>query len=99
MGDLLDSASPYVLNISFKNIRSEVLLHTLEERGICVSAGSACNSKNKHLSPVLTAMGIEESLITGAIRFSFSKYNTLEEAEYCMKVLREVVPFLRKYNR
>ncbi|MBS4959595.1 MAG: cysteine desulfurase [Clostridiales bacterium] len=98
-GDLLDSASPYVLNISFKNIRSEVLLHTLEERGICVSAGSACNSKNKHLSPVLTAMGIEESLITGAIRFSFSKYNTLEEAEYCMKVLREVVPFLRKYNR
>ena len=71
-GECIEKASPYVLNISFGNVRSEVLLHALEDKGIYVSSGSACNSKNKHLSGVLKAMGIDEKLIGGAISFDFS---------------------------
>ena len=98
-GDSLDKASPYVLNISFANVRSEVLLHSLEDKGIFVSSGSACNSKNKHLSSVLTAMGVDEKLIGGAIRFSFSKYNTIDEARYTLDCLKEIIPMLRRFNR
>ena len=71
----------YVLNVTFKGLRSEVLLHALESKGIVVSAGSACDSKKKVGSPVLTAMGLPFSEIEGAIRFSFCRYNTVEEAK------------------
>lgn len=98
-GDDSDSASPYVLNVTFKGLRSEVLLHALESKGIFVSAGSACDSKKKVGSPVLTAMGMPFSEIEGAIRFSFCRYNTMEEIETCLAALQEQVPFLRKYNR
>ena len=80
-------------------LRSEVLLHALESKGIVVSAGSACDSKKKVGSPVLTAMGLPFSEIEGAIRFSFCRYNTVEEAKECLKALEELVPFFRKYNR
>lgn len=98
-GDSLEKASPYVLNVTFKGLRSEVLLHALESKGIVVSAGSACDSKKKVGSPVLTAMGLPFAEIEGAIRFSFCRYNTIEEAEECLKALHELVPFFRKYNR
>lgn len=98
-GDSLDEASPYVLNVTFKGLRSEVLLHALESKGIVVSAGSACDSKKKVGSPVLTAMGLPFAEIEGAVRFSFCRHNTAEEARECLKVLEELVPFLRKYNR
>ena len=98
-GDSLEEASPYVLNVTFKGLRSEVLLHALESKGIVVSAGSACDSKKKVGRPVLTAMGLPFSEIEGAIRFSFCRYNTVEEAKECLKALEELVPFFRKYNR
>ena len=98
-GDSLEEASPYVLNVTFKGLRSEVLLHALESKGIVVSAGSACDSKKKVGSPILTAMGLPFKEIEGAIRFSFCRYSTVEEAEECLKALNELVPFLRKYNR
>lgn len=98
-GDCSDLASPYVLNVTFKGLRSEVLLHALESKGIFVSAGSACDSKKKIGSPVLTAMGLPFSEIEGAIRFSFTRYNTMEEVVACVKALEELVPFYRKYNR
>lgn len=98
-GDGLDEASPYVLNVTFRGLRSEVLLHALESKGIVVSAGSACDSKKKVGSPVLTAMGLPFAEIEGAVRFSFCRHNTAEEARECLKVLEELVPFLRKYNR
>ncbi len=91
--------SPYILNVSFSGLRSEVLLHTLEEKGIFVSSGSACNSKKKTASHVLLAMGIDDKEIDGAIRFSFTPENTVDEVHTCIAVLKEVVPFLRKYNR
>ncbi len=98
-GDTLEQSSPYVLNVTFKGLRSEVLLHALESKDIFVSAGSACDSKKKVGSPVLTAMGLPFNEIEGAVRFSFCQYNTVEEAQECVKQLKEIVPFLRKYNR
>ena len=95
----INEGSPYVLNVTFKGLRSEVLLHALESKGIFVSAGSACDSRKKIGSPVLTAMGLPFSEIEGAVRFSFCPYNTMEEVEECVKALQEQVPFLRKYNR
>lgn len=98
-GPSLDEGSPYVLNVSFEGLKSEVLLHSLEENEIYVSAGSACNSKKKGASTVLSALGLPQSRIEGAIRFSFSRFNTVEEAEKCIDVLKEKVAFLRKYMR
>ena len=85
--------------MTFKGLRSEVLLHSLESKGIFVSAGSACDSRKKIGSPVLTAMGMPFEEIEGAVRFSFCRYNTVEEAKECLKALEETVPFLRKINR
>ena len=98
-GPSIEEASPYVLNVSFNGLRSEVLLHSLEEKEIYVSAGSACNSKKKGASSVLSALGLSDVRIEGAIRFSFCRYNTVEEAEICLKALKEKTAFLRKYMR
>ena len=98
-GDTIEKSSPYVLNIGFKNLRSEVLLHALEEKNVVVSAGSACNSRKKVQSSVLGALGLEDDDIQGSIRFSFSRFNTLEEADICVEALKETVPFLRRFNR
>ena len=98
-GPSIEEGSPYVLNIGFEGLRSEVLLHSLEEKEIYVSAGSACNSKKKGASTVLSALGIDEKRIEGAIRFSFCRYNTVEEAEQCIEILKEKAAFLRQYMR
>lgn len=95
----LKQDSPYILNLSFSGVRSEVLLHALEEKGIYVSSGSACSSRKKKVSSVLEAMGLKPEEIQGSIRFSFSRFSTIEEAEYCTAVLKQVIPVLRKYHR
>lgn len=83
--------APHIMNISFPNMRGEVLLHTLESKGIYVSTGSACSSKNKTYSHVLEAIGLDEKHKEGAIRFSLSKYNTKEELVYAIKILKESI--------
>ena len=98
-GDSIEKASPYVLNIGFMGLRSEVLLHALEAEGIYVSAGSACNSKKKVRSSVLSAMGKSDEEIEGSVRLSFSKFNTMEEAEYAVEKLKEQAALLRRFNR
>ena len=98
-GENMDKASPYVLNIAFKNLRSPVLLNALEDKGIFVSAGSACNSKKKVQSSVLGAIGMKEEDIVGSVRFSFTRFNTMEEADICLEALKEIVPMLRRFNR
>ena len=98
-GPSIEEASPYVLNVSFNGLRSEVLLHALEEKEIYVSAGSACSSKKKGGSHVLRSLGLSEERIEGAIRFSFCRYNTVEEAAACLEILKEKTAFLRKYMR
>lgn len=87
-----------ILNVSFPGLKSEVLLHILETKGIYVSTGSACNSKKK-LSYVLKAMGIKDNVIDGALRFSLSEFNTEEEIDYTLDVLEKEVPLLRKIMR
>lgn len=82
-----NDALPYILNFSVVGIKSETMLHFLAGRGVYVSSGSAC-AKGKQ-SHVLTAMGLEKERADCAIRLSFSKYSTMEEAEYFCSALKE----------
>lgn len=88
--------SPSVLNISFLGTRGEVLLHTLEQADIYVSTGSACSSNKKGQSHVLKAMGLNDTEIEGAIRFSFNEFNTIQEMEYVLEKLKTAVAKFRK---
>lgn len=89
----------HILNLSFLGVRAETLLHFLEERGIFVSSGSACSSHKPNPSHVLTAMGLSRDRIGSALRFSFCGENTVEQAEECVKAVREIVPALRQIGR
>ncbi|MCD7904030.1 MAG: cysteine desulfurase [Clostridiales bacterium] len=93
-----ENTSPYILNLSFKGVRGEVLLHALEDRGIYVSTGSACSSKaKKNENTVAKIWGVLRG--SSAVRFSFSSENTAEEADEVLKALTELVPILRKFQR
>ena len=94
-----EEGAPHILNASFLGIRSEVLLHTLEDRGIYVSAGSACSSHKRAGSATLTAIGCSKAEMESAVRFSFCETNTEEEIDQTLAVLGEVLPLLRKYTR
>lgn len=91
-----ENSAPHILNISFEGIRGEVLLHTLEQRNIYVSTGSACSSKKKAFSHVLKEMGLTNDEMEGAIRFSFSPQNTKDQIDYTVKNLKKSVKDLRK---
>ncbi len=91
-----DDGAASVLNISFMGTRGEVLLHTLEQDHIFVSTGSACSSNKKGGSHVLTAMGLKHKEIEGAIRFSFSEENTIEEMDYVLDKVTEAVQRFRR---
>lgn len=89
-----EEASPYIINVSFPNLKSEVLLHHLEQKNIFVSTGSACAShKNSH-SHVLKAMGVSPKYIDGAIRFSLSASNTIDEMDETINALKEIIPLI-----
>ena len=91
-----EDSAPSVLNVSFMGTRGEVLLHTLEQDGIFISTGSACSSNKKGQSHVLSAMGLKHKEIEGAIRFSFSEFNTIEEMEYVLEKVKKAVTRFRK---
>jgi cysteine desulfurase len=89
-----------ILNVSFRGVRGEVLLHALEDYKIYVSTGSACSAKQAgHKNHVLTALGLKADDMEGAIRFSFSYVNTLEEVDYAIEALKKILPFLRRLKR
>lgn len=90
-----DESLPYILNVSFGNLRSEVLLHHLEEKGIFVSTGSACSSRKNIQSHVLKAIGIKACEIDSAIRFSFSAFNTKEDIFDTVEALKGILPKIR----
>ena len=94
-----DTFSPYILNVSFPGIRSEVLLHALEERGIYVSSGSACAAHHPKDASVLQKLGYEKKRVDSAIRFSFSQETTAEELHFTLEVIGELLPVLRRYTR
>lgn len=91
--------APHIASLSFAGVRSEVLLHALEDKGICVSAGSACSSNHPAISGVLKAIGLRDDLLESTLRFSFCEYNTVEEAEYTVQALKELLPVLRRFTR
>lgn len=92
-------AAPQIVSISIDGVRSEVMLHALEERGIYVSAGSACSSNKPSISRTLTGIGLKKNLLESTIRFSFSVHTTEEEIDTALAALAEIVPKLRKYTR
>ena len=94
-----DESAPNIVSVSIKDVRAEVVLHSLEEKGIFVSAGSACSSNRPAVSRTLKAIGIPKDLLDKTVRFSFSIYNTIEEVDYACDVLEEIIPKLRKYTR
>lgn len=96
--EFIDTA-PHIISVSFAGIRSEVLLHTLEEKKIYVSAGSACASNHPQLSGTLKAIGVKNDLLDSTIRFSFSVNTTMDEIEYTLISLNEIIPKLRRYSR
>ena len=89
----------HIVSLSVRDVRSEVLLHALEDRDIYVSAGSACSSNKPQPSATLKAIGTERELLDSTIRFSFSIFTTKEELEYTLQVLYEIIPILRRYTR
>ena len=94
-----EGTAPHIVSVSFAGVRSEVLLHALEEEGIYVSAGSACSAHKPQPSATLKAIGVEKSLLESTIRFSFSVYTTFEELDYTLQVLYDKIPMLRRYSR
>ena len=91
--------APHIVSVSAQGLRSEVLLHALEDRGIYVSAGSACSSHKRAPSATLSSIGLRRELIDATIRFSFSVVTTKEEIDYAASAMREIVPQLRRYVR
>jgi cysteine desulfurase len=94
-----ERTAPHVVSVSFRGVRSEVLLHALEEHGIYVSAGSACSARKPQPSATLRAIGVEKALLESTIRFSFSSLTSVEEIDYALQVMYDKIPMLRKYSR
>ena len=90
---------PYIISLSVKNVRAEVLLHALEEKGVYVSAGSACSSNKRQTSPVLKAIGAEKWQLDSTVRISLSPRTGEEEIRYAADVMKEAVPRLRRFVR
>ncbi len=94
-----ETSAPHIISVGFAGIRSEVLLHALEEKGIYVSSGSACASNHPQISGVLKGIGAEQEFLDATLRFSMSEFTTMEEIDYTLDTLYNIVPVLRKYTR
>lgn len=92
-----DLSAPHIVNATFAPIKSEVLLHALEERGIYVSSGSACSSNKPGVSRTLESIGLSAKEADCTIRFSFCKDNTAGEVLYAAEQLKELLPILSKF--
>ncbi len=97
--DDIGSTAPHIVSLSFQGIRAEVLLHTLEESGIYVSAGSACSTHKPEPSATLKAIGLDKSLLDCTLRFSMSNMTTKEDIDRVLEVLNKTLPMLRRYVR
>lgn len=93
-----ERSAPHILNVSFGGVKSEVLLHSLENEGIYVSSGSACSSHKKEPSYVLTEIGVDRAMIDGSIRFSLSEFTTAEDIDKTAAATADIVKRLRKLN-
>ena len=91
--------APHIASVSFLKVRSEVLLHALEDKGICVSAGSACSSNKPAVSGTIKGIGLKKEEYESTLRFTFSCYNTKEEVDYVIEELEKLLVLLRRFVR
>lgn len=94
-----EESAPNILNVSFPGLKGEILVHALEDRGIYVSTGSACSSRQSDPSHVLKALGLSQEALDAAIRFSFSPFNTIDDIDYTILQIAESVKELEKLLR
>nr|WP_300825612.1 cysteine desulfurase family protein [uncultured Schaedlerella sp.] len=94
-----ENSAPHIISMGFAGVRSEVLLHALEEKGIYVSSGSACASNHPAVSGVLKGIGAAREYLDATLRFSMSEFTTKEEIDYTLETLYNCVPVLRKFTR
>lgn len=99
LGPELMEGAPHIVSATFAPVRSEVLLHSLETKGIYVSSGSACSTNKPGYSNTILAIGTDKKEADSVIRFSLCDINTIEEIDYCLEVLNEMLPKLKKYSR
>lgn len=91
--------APHVVSVGFYGVKSEVLLHALEDKEIYVSSGSACSSNHPGISGTLQAINVDRNLLDCTLRFSFCKNTTKEQLDYTIEVLKELIPVLKRYTR
>ncbi|WP_449621495.1 cysteine desulfurase family protein [Robertmurraya sp. Marseille-Q9965] len=89
-------SAPHIINFSIKGFKAEVFLHALEEKDIYVSTTSACSSKKNATSSTLLSMGVPEDIAKSAIRISLTYENTIEEALFVVKAIKETVNKLKE---
>lgn len=94
-----ENSAPHIISVGIAGVRSEVLLHALEEKGIYVSSGSACASNHPAISGVLRGIGTSKEYLDSTLRFSMSEFTTKEEIDYTLETLYNCVPMLRRYTR
>lgn len=94
-----EASAPHIISVGFKGLRSEVLLHALEDKGVYVSSGSACASNHPGISGVLKGIGTGKEYLDSTLRFSFSEFTSREEIDETLEILYNIVPMLRKYTR
>ncbi|MCR5250238.1 MAG: cysteine desulfurase [Lachnospiraceae bacterium] len=94
----ISETAPHIVSASFRGVRAEVLLHALEEKGIYVSAGSACATHKPEPSRTLQAIGLKKEQLEGTLRFSFSIDTTEKELAATIKALQELLPELRRFT-
>ena len=92
-------SAPHILSVSVQGVRAEVLLHALEDREIYVSSGSACSSNHPGISGTLKGIGLEDEFLDSTVRISLCSENRLEEADYFLETLKELLPMLRRFTR
>lgn len=93
------ASAPSIVSVSIAGVRSEVMLHSLEEEGIYVSAGSACSSNKPSVSRTLKSIRLPKDLLESTIRVSFCVDTTEEEVDYAVEKFKEIIPFRRKFTR
>lgn len=94
-----ENSAPHIISVGIAGVRSEVLLHALEDKGIYVSSGSACASNHPAISGVLKGIGAASEYLDATIRISMSEFTTKEEIDYTLETLYNCVSMLRKYTR
>lgn len=94
-----ENSAPHIISVGIAGVRSEVLLHALEEKEIYVSSGSACASNHPAISGVLRGIGTSKEYLDSTLRFSMSEFTTKEEIDYTLETLYNCVPMLRRYTR